>query len=302
MKCLCCNKELNEKDILWHKKCLKRFFGTLEIPNIDSSIEKEIENDLKNRKTITGVQEKFSYTLKELDQSANKITLNFGAEYLIKPNTNKYNNIAEAEFVTMTLAKEIMKVPLFGLIPYNDSYLYIIKRYDRINGKKVHVEDFAQLLGLPTENKYQGSYEQCAKKVILKYSDLPKLDLSDFFLRILFSYVTLNSDMHLKNFSLIEDEEIRLSPQYDLLPVKLFSNDSEDLALTLNGKKKKLNRNDFIKFGYNIGILKPEKLIDYLINYQDKFNKIIEESILSEEFKKKYILKMNEHFNLIKKN
>ncbi len=86
---------------------------------------------------------------------------------------NKYNNISEAEFVTMTLAKEIMEVPLFGLIPYNNSYLYIIKRYDRINGKKVHVEDFAQLLGLPTENKYQGSYEQCAKKVILKYSDLP---------------------------------------------------------------------------------------------------------------------------------
>ncbi len=295
MKCLCCNKELNEKDILWHKKCLKRFFGTLEIPNIDLSIEKEIENNLKNRKAITGVQEKISYSLKN-------VNLKIDAEYLIKPNMNKYNNIAEAEFVTMTLAKEIMEVPLFGLIPYNDSYLYIIKRYDRINGKKIHVEDFAQLLGLPTENKYQGSYEQCAKKVILKYSDLPRLDLSDFFLRIIFSYVTLNSDMHLKNFSLIEDEEIRLSPQYDLLPVKLFSNDSEDLALSLNGKKKKLTRNDFIKFGYNIGILKPEKLIDYLTNYQDKFNKIIEESILSEDFKKKYILKMNEHFNLIKKD
>lgn len=66
MKCLCCNKELNEKDILWHKKCLKRFFGTLEIPNIDLSIEKEIENNLKNRKAITGVQEKISYSLKML--------------------------------------------------------------------------------------------------------------------------------------------------------------------------------------------------------------------------------------------
>ena len=205
MKCLCCNKELKEKDVLWHKKCIKSFFGTNQIPNINLSIEKEIEKNLINKKTITGVQEKFSYSLKEFYQSANKITLNFDAEYFIKPNTPKYNNIAEAEFVTMTLAKEIMQVPLFGLIPYRDSYLYIIKRYDRINGKKIHVEDFAQLLCLPTENKYQGSYEQCAKKVILKYSDLPRLDLSDLFLIIIFSYVTLNSDMHLKNFSLIEE-------------------------------------------------------------------------------------------------
>lgn len=64
-------------------------------------------------------------------------------------------------------------------------------------------------------------------------------------MRIIFSYLTLNSDMHLKNFSLIEQDEIKLSPQYDLLPVQLFVDDNEDLALTLNDKKKNLERRDY---------------------------------------------------------
>ena len=178
----------------------------------------------------------------------------------------------------------------FGLIKdNNDNFVYITKRFDRFNGHKIHVEDFCQLLGFPTENKYQGSYEQCVKKVINKFSNYKQLDIVEFYMRIIFSYLTLNSDMHLKNFSLIEQDEIKLSPQYDLLPVQRFVDDNEDLALTLNGKKKNLKRIDFIIFGNTIGVIKPERIIDLLLSYEADFYTIINESILSYDLKKQFI-------------
>ena len=152
------------------------------------------------------------------------------------------------------------------------------------------------MLGFPTENKYQGSYEQCVKKVINKFSNYKQLDIVEFYMRIIFSYLTLNSDMHLKNFSLIEQDEIKLSPQYDLLPVKLFVDDNKDLALTLNGKKKNLKRSDFIIFGNTIGVIKPERIIDLLLSYEEDFYTIIKESILSSDLKNHLIRQMSDRF------
>lgn len=115
-------------------------------------------------------------------------------------------------------------------------------------------------------------------------------------MRIIFSYLTLNSDMHLKKFSLIEQEEIKLSPQYDLLPVQLFVDDNKDLALTLNGKKKNLKRSDFIIFGNTIGVIKPERIIDLLLSYEKYFYTIIKESILSSDLKNHLIRQMSDRF------
>ncbi len=71
---------------------------------------------------------------------------------------------------------------------------------------------------------------------------------------IVFSYVVGNSDMHLKKFSLIETKkksnEYVLSDAYDMLPVKIIlPSDLDDMALTLNGKKKKLRKKDFLCIG-----------------------------------------------------
>lgn len=296
MKCLCCNEELENNELFWHKKCIKKFFDGDELPNIELNLEDIVSNNLIKGQSVTGIQPKFSFNI-----SVNKKkTVLIGSDYIIKMNTPIYKELTETEFLCMTMARLIINVPLFGLLPYKDDYLYITKRFDRINNSKIHVEDFAQLLGFPTENKYLGSYEQCAKKVISKYCDAPLLELSNFFLRVLFAYVTLNSDMHLKNFSLLETPEIKLSPQYDLLPVKLFLNDDEDLALTLNDKKKDLKRDDFVIFGKTIGLKKPEKLIDYLISYEDKFLAIIATSRLKEDTKIKFKNMMQERFLMIK--
>lgn len=300
MKCLCCGKDVYVGD--WHKSCIKKMFGQDVIPNIEINLDDESSKQLLNGKGVTGVQPKFSKTISVI--SAKK-TVKYSYEFILKPNTNEYPNIAECEALVMSMARcSKIETPLFGLIKdKRGEYVYIVKRFDRINGEKIHVEDFCQLLGTPTEYKYIGSYEKCARNIIDKYSTQPGLDKSYFFERILFSYITLNSDMHLKNFSLIEEENRnRMSPQYDLLPVQLIYPDSEDTALTLNGKKKNLRRKDFIIFGESIGLVKCEKMIDKYIGMVDTYVSLIEESSLDDKTKLKFINAMKDRINKLKKN
>lgn len=111
------------------------------------------------------------------------------------------------------------------------------------------MEDFCQLDLRLTQDKYRGSYERCAK-MITRHSSRPGLDLSELYLRLVFCYLVGNSDMHLKNSSLLETDvgsgEYALSPAYDLLPVKvIMPEDIEETALTLNGKKRNIRRKDF---------------------------------------------------------
>jgi serine/threonine-protein kinase HipA len=110
------------------------------------------------------------------------------------------------------------------------------------------MEDMCQLSERLTEDKYKGSYEQVAK-LILRYSASPLLDVSNFYEQALFSFFTANADMHLKNFSLLEKqgEGMALAPAYDLVPTALVNPaDTEEMALSLNGKKRKLKYDDFL--------------------------------------------------------
>ena len=111
---------------------------------------------------------------------------------------------------------------------------------------------------------------------------------------------TCNSDMHLKNFSLMEEnEKVYLSPFYDLLQVNILINDTEEVALTINSKKRNIRKNDFIKYGENIGldIKTINKYIAKIISYETIFIQMINDSLLDEELKKRFITLMNERFN-----
>ena len=126
----------------------------------------------------------------------------------------------------------------------------------------------------------------------MKYSSLPKMDVTNFFELVLFSWLTGNNDMHLKNFSLYEAaDKIRLTPAYDLLNAAIINpKDDEELALTLNGRKKKLQREDFIKSAVTLDIenVIVERLINKYIKLLPKFEAVIQSSFLSAELKEKY--------------
>ena len=189
-------------------------------------------------------------------------------------------------------AARIAVVP-HGMIRFADGELcYITRRIDRTpDGGKVAMEDMCQLSERLTEYKYKGSYEQIAK-VISRYSSVPQLDIVNYWEVVVFSWLTGNSDMHLKNFSLYNTGKgYTLPPAYDLLSTTLvIPDDPEELALTLNGKKRKLRRNDFVKAMLQSGL--SEKVID---NMAKKFRRafpkwidLINASFLPDDMKRRF--------------
>lgn len=198
--------------------------------------------------SIQGVQPKLSVKL-NAKEGIFEITDRRGG-YIIKPQHELFKNLPENEAVTMTMAGLAgIEAPVHGLLYCMDgSMSYFIKRFDRTgHGNKLATEDFAQLAGLDRDTKYEYSIE---KTILLldKYCTFPALEKVKFFKRLLFSFLTGNEDMHLKNFSIItRDGKNELSPAYDLLNstiayVELGRSlrDIEESALTIKGKKKKL--------------------------------------------------------------
>ena len=307
MKCLYCGKTLADDSSEvefrtgWHKGCVKKFFGVSELPYVDLSEERLrqlADESISRGFTVPGVQKKLSLHLSNEDKP--RLTLvNYPTGYILKPQTEEYPALPEAEHLVMHMAKAtgIKTVP-FGLIRIGDEntqLVYITKRIDRVTKKnklqKLAMEDFCQLEERLTKDKYKGSYERCAK-VVEQYSTRAKLDLAEIYLRILFSYVIGNSDMHLKNFSLIETKEGNgeyvLSEAYDMLPVNvIIPEDTEELALTLKGKKRKFKREEFVSFGEGIGLAEKvcENMIRKIISLEPKYNVLIDESYLPENMK-----------------
>ena len=303
MNCLCCGKPLkNPSETGWHNNCIKRFFGTSVLPEIDitaSGLEWIASESVSKGYTVPGVQKKLSLHLFS-DRKAPRLTLvNYPTGYILKPQVEDYPFMPESEYLVMSMA-DVCKIPTVphALIRSGNTLAYITKRVDRIFTKD-HVacramEDFCQLDLRLTKDKYRGSYERCSK-VIDRYSSQRQLDQTELFLRLVFCFLTGNSDMHLKNFSLIETEEgsgeYILSPAYDLLPVNLIMpQDREEFALPMNGKKVNIRRKDFLQFAETCHIPREaaERMIRFLLSKKELFLKMNRESYLPEDMKERF--------------
>ncbi len=297
-RCLCCGKSLRiENEYGWHMSCIKTFFGISKFPDIDVSKEVlnkiAIDNTSKGF-TVPGVQKKLSLHLSKEDNP--RLTLvNYPTGYILKPQTDEYIALPEMEYLVMEMAKAsgIKTVPyaLIHLPSQDNTFAYITKRIDRENGQILAMEDFCQLDGRLTEDKYRGSYERCAK-IILAYSAQKGLDKTELFIRIVFSFAVGNSDMHLKNFSLIETAEASgeyiLSAAYDMLSTNVvIPDDKEQLALTINGKKQNIRRKDFISFAEAIDIdgKIAGKMIEKIVKLKDKYITMCRESYMPDSMK-----------------
>ena len=252
--CLYCYRPLlkGEKDM--HMACIKKFFGTTTLPILNYTTEQLDQLALQiiqDQTSLTGVQPKLSLHLNDHEGSKRLTIVGLWGGYICKPQTSLYELMPEVEDLTMHLAEvaRIAVVPHTLMRMADNTLCYLTRRIDRTpTGEKIAMEDMCQLTERQTEHKYKSSYERIGK-TILKYSSLPKMDVINFFELVLFSWLTGNNDMHLKNFSLYEiADKIRLTPAYDLLNVVIINpKDDEELALTLNGRKKKLQKEDFLK-------------------------------------------------------
>lgn len=305
-RCLCCGKPLEEG--VWHKNCIKRFFGVDQLPIIfldKENLENTAIRQLNDGKTVAGVQEKLSLHLDLSETRRPRMTvIGYPSGYILKPQSSEYKQLPEFEHTAMLLADlcSIKTVP-HALIPLENGELaYITKRIDRDGEKKIHLEDFCQASGLTTALKYRSSYERCAE-LIKANSKTPLLDLTTFFKVLYFSFVIGNSDMHLKNFSFIMDESgaLRLAPAYDLLPTKaILLSDHEDLGLTMNEKKMNLRSHDFIAFCQNVGI--PESAMRKMMMSIDakveEMEAIIEASSIHQNGKSEWVKMI--HHNILR--
>ncbi len=311
MRCLYCYQKLSENEVDFHTSCSKKIFGTATSPKLpydESQMNELALKVIKSQITVTGAQPKLSLNLttgaKKTDPKCFTIVGLWG-NYILKPPTENYPQMPEVEDLTMHMARiaRINIVP-HSLIRLKSGQLaYITKRIDRVGKQKLHMEDLCQLTGRQTEHKYHASYEQIGK-AILKYSKNPGLDLVNFCEIIVFSFLTGNADMHLKNFSLIYDPVNGpvLAPAYDMLSTALVNpKDKEDLALTLNGKKKRINRSDF-EMAFNTLKLDQKQqanLFAKMGKAKNQWIEFIQISFLSADFKDKYIQLINERFERI---
>lgn len=233
-RCLRCQMPLEADATDYHASCARQLFGASEPPELDD-LQKPLEHLalqlIQSQSTITGAQPKL------------------WGDFILKPPAPKYPELPEVEALTMLLASRAgIETAACGLIRMGESRLaYITRRMDRLKKTKLAMEDFCQLTEKPTEHKYRGSYEQIAR-AILRYSAIPGLDVLNFYEVVLFSFLTGNADMHLKNFSLIEKPGLGmgLAPAYDLVNTALVNPaDNEEMALSLNGRRNKIGRTDF---------------------------------------------------------
>lgn len=237
---------------VYHPRCSRSFFGTFPPPKLEVTLDTMRDFATKSitaRSTVTGVQKKLSVGLVGTGKEQRLTIVGLWGTFILKPPSAEYLNLPENESTIMHCAAALnIPVVPHALIPLASGELsFITRRIDRAgSNQKIGMEDFCQLSERLTEDKYKGSVEK-AGKIILRHSVYAGLDIIDFFERILFNFIIGNADMHLKNYSLIHTSQgIRLSPAYDLLSTHLaIPEDTEESALTINGKKSKLDFSDF---------------------------------------------------------
>lgn len=306
-KCLCCYQPLEEEVFEYHSKCSKALFETSTPPQLDLN-QDEVEGlaleIIKKKIAVTGVQAKMSLSLAKTKASLpSKLTIvGLWGNYILKLPSAIYSELPEVEAITMQMAKlaKIAVVP-HGLIRLTSGELcYITRRIDRLKGNNLHMEDMCQLADKLTEYKYQGSYEQVAT-LIRQYSSNPGLDTVNFAEQILFCFLTGNSDMHLKNFSILQEggNSFNLSPAYDMVAtVLVHPSDKEDLALNLNGRKKRLKLRDFHSAFSTMKLTEVQQnnIISKMVAAKNTWFSCIESSFLSHEKKDAYQQLLEDRF------
>lgn len=286
-------------------------------PNNDGA---DKEAYLKNvgRISLSGVQPKASLVLNS-NGYLEKPAENERGTYILKPAPSSYALLDRKfcpanEHITMQLASQVYQIETAAnaICFFRDGEAaYLCRRFDvGPEGQKYSQEDFASLAGLTNANggsdfKYSNlSYEECAD-IIRKYVKAAPVEILKFFRIIVFNYLTLNDDAHLKNFSLINrgDGEYHLAPAYDLINTSLHLNMPRifalDKGLFREGMKltdtRTVGRKDFEEFGHRIGL--PDRLIQRELNFfateYPLAKELIDHSFLSESLKRNYWLSYN---------
>jgi serine/threonine-protein kinase HipA len=321
-----CPSTLQEGYNTYCPSAQKVLFDGIAVSHIFSEPSPESDTEEANEATrgvgrisLSGAQPKFSVVVdnRKLRYAREKEQ----GTFILKPRPTSYHIInrdfcAANEHITMQIASQVYRIETAAnaLCFFEDGTpAYITRRFDVHSGGKYKQEDFAALLGYTKDNagpnyKYdRASYEECAE-IMHAYVKVALIDLRRFFRVILFNFVTLNDDAHLKNFSLIESSgEYRLSPAYDLLNTSLQLREPRIFALDKGLFKegmafsdtRTVRRSDFEEFGRRIKLPQRvvQKEIDLFAREQPLVKELLERSFLSPELQEHYLYSFNHRRN-----
>lgn len=310
-KCLFCYQELEEGQVDFHPACARKFFGSDAAPILPYTRDNMSELArmvIRTSASVTGVQAKMSLDVNRggKNEPAKFTIVGLWGKYIFKPQSGKYPCLPELEDLTMKMAEAAhIRAARHTLIRLADGELgYLTLRMDRgPKGEKISMLDMCQLSNRLTEHKYYGTYLQLAE-TIKKYSSAPMLDVQRFWEVVLFSWISGNSDMHCKNFSLLDTGggEYALAPAYDLLAVLLADpEDSEEMAMSfaVGGEKSGFDRSTFVNAFIQSGIpaAVANKMIERMKGHLPEWQKLIAQSFLPERMKADYCQLLNKRIS-----
>ena len=320
-----CPSTLQEGFSTYSPAARKRLFDGREVSHIldfDSPNHDDADNEAYlqsvGRISLSGVQPKASLVVNAENRLV-KPAENERGTYILKPAPTSYALLERKycpanEHLTMQLASQVYHIEIAAnaICFFHDGEpAYLCRRFDvGPKGEKFSQEDFASLAGLTSANggsdyKYNHlSYEECAD-IIRRYVKAAPVEILKFFRLVVFNYLTLNDDAHLKNFSLINrgDGEYHLTPAYDLINTSLHLREpgifALDKGLFREGMHltdtRTVGRNDFEEFGRRIGL--PDRLvkreIDAFAKEYPAAKELIDRSFLSDSLKRSYWLSYN---------
>lgn len=298
---LCGDRKYSERGL----KMLSPKLNQLNDFNFTAEEQRREAIERADKMSIQGVQPKLSVILSIKNERFEIVDI--GGKYILKPQSTDYEQLPENEDLTMRLASMVgIEVPLHGMIYCkDDSFTYFIKRFDRFGKSgKIPLEDFSQLSGQSRDTKYKYSME---KVVILinTYCTFPVLEKIKLFRLTLFNFLVGNEDMHLKNFSLITENNVtKISPGYDLLNSSIVLKKAvEEIALPLNGKKSNITQNDLFTHFAKERLEINNQIIDEMINQfkyaKNEWVENIEISFLNDKMKERYLKLLNSRCNKI---
>ena len=203
----------------------------------------------ENKFSLAGVQMKFS--MKEKD-GRYKLSEKVLGDWIIKTPSTKHAFLPLNEYTAMSLARlagvdmpEIKLVDLEKIdnlpkinLP-NEKQAFAIKRFDREDGRRIHMEDFAQILVKYPHEKYTAANYENIGKIIYDYSGNALADASQFARRLLVNILLANGDAHLKNWSFVYPDKVtpKLSPAYDIVTTSVYIENETQYALNLSKTK-----------------------------------------------------------------
>ncbi|MDE1982244.1 MAG: type II toxin-antitoxin system HipA family toxin [Betaproteobacteria bacterium] len=198
--------------------------------------------------SLAGVQIKFS-AIREASGGLTIPAFGRGGSWIVKLPSERFEAVPENEYAMMRLAAAVgLNVPEIDLVPVasvqglpsgmrEDDKAFVIRRFDREGGQRIHIEDFGQVFHLfPGEKYTRASYGNIARVI---WTELGEPGLREFIARLVFNVAIGNGDMHVKNWSLIypDGRKPELAPAYDFLSTLTYVGGRETMALGLGGTK-----------------------------------------------------------------